>query len=89
MKIKESGDIAYDKLPWFGPDEGYEKFDPKLCLLEKFSRTNDKLTLFFKNGSQAVIRAKNITGGREVDLIEKKLNDLLEKSYEEILNANF
>jgi len=89
MKIKESKNLKYDRLPWIGPIEGYEKFDPDKCFLEKFDSVNDKLVLYFKNKSQAVIRAINIEGGREIDLIEKKLNDFLEKSYQEILEANF
>jgi hypothetical protein len=89
VKIKESKNLKYDRLPWRGPIEGYEKFDPEKCFLEKFDPVDDKMILYFKNGSQAIIRAINIEGGRELDLIESRLNEFLEKSYQEILNANF
>jgi len=45
--------------------------------------------LYFKNGSQTIIRARNIEGGREMDLIEGKLDKFLGKSYEEILSTDF
>ena len=89
MKIKESKNLKYDRLPWIGLIEGYEKFDPEKCLLEKFDSVDDKLILYFKNGSQAIIKGINIDGGREVDLIENRLNESLGKTYEEILNVNF
>ena len=88
MKIRESKSLRFDKAPWRGPSEGYERFDPEKCILESLDRVDDKIIFFFKNGSQAVMKAINIEGGREVDLIESKLNDFLEKSYEEILSAN-
>ena len=89
VKIKESKNIKYDRLPWRGPHEGYDRFDPEKCLLEKFQRVDDKLILSFKNGSQAIIKAVNIEGGREIDLIEAKLPEFLDKSYEEILDSGF
>jgi hypothetical protein len=89
VKIRESKNLKWDRLPWRGPIEGYEKFDPEKCFLEKFDSVDDKLVLYFKNGSQAIIKAINIEGGREIDLLEKKLNEFLEKSYQEILNTNF
>ena len=88
MKIRESKNLRYDKVPWRGPSEGYEKFDPEKCILESFDRVDDKVILFFKNGSQAIIKAINIEGGREMDAIENRLNDFLEKNYDEILDAN-
>ena len=89
MRIGESKNLKYDIMPWRGPDEGYDKFNPANCLLERFSRDNDKLSLCFKNGSQAVIRGKNVEGGKEIDLIESRLDDFVEKNYEEIINADF
>jgi hypothetical protein len=89
MKIKETKNLKYDKIPWLGIDEGYEKFEAADCLLEDFERTNDKLSLHFKNGSLAVIRAINIEGGKEIDLIDNKLNEFLGKSYREILEFDF
>ena len=89
MKITESRNLKYDKFPWRGPVEGYEKFNPGKCLLEKFDPVDDKLVLYFKNNSQAIIRAINAEGGRELDLIEAKLNVFLEKAYQEILEADF
>ena len=89
MTVRNSKNINYDKMPWILSDEGHEKFQPEHCILEKFSRVNDKFILYFKNGSQAIIKAINIEGGREMDLFEDKLNDFLGISYEEILNTNF
>ena len=89
MVIKESKNLKYDKLPWLGPVEEYDKFEPKDGLLKDFSRADDKLILYFKNGSQAVIRAINIAGGGEIDLIAARLTELLGRNYEDILNINF
>ena len=88
MKIRESKNLRYDKAPWRGPSEGYERFDPEKCILERFDRVDDKIILFFKNGSQAIIKAINIEGGREINLIESRSKDLLENNYNEILNVN-
>ena len=88
MKIRESKNLRCDKAPWRGPSEGYEKFDPEKCLLESFDRIDDKIIIFFKNGSQAIIKAINIEGGREVDMIENRSNDFLEKNYDEILDVS-
>lgn len=89
MKIGDSKNLKYDKVPWIESIEDREKSDPSNCILISFSRTNDKLTLHFKNEGRAVIKSKNIEGGREINLIEEKINNFLEKSYEEILNTNF
>lgn len=89
MKIKDSKNLKYDLTPRRGPLEGYEKFEPRICFLDNFKRINDTLYLYFKNGSQATISAKNIEGGREMDLIADKFNYFLEKTYEDILNADF
>jgi len=88
MKIKESKNIKYEHLPRIDPSEGYEKIEQDECFLASFERTDDKLILYFKNRSQAVIKALNITGGREIDLIEEKLNGSIGKHYEEILSIN-
>ncbi|MBA4320861.1 MAG: hypothetical protein C0412_20925 [Flavobacterium sp.] len=89
MKIKESKNLKYDKFPWARVIEEYERFEPRICILERFTRTDDLLRLYFKNGSQAVITTINIEGGREIDLIENKLNEFLGRSYEEILDVDF
>ncbi|MDD2696853.1 MAG: hypothetical protein PHE52_01705 [Candidatus Pacebacteria bacterium] len=89
MKIRESKNLKYDKLPWFGPIEGYERLDPKDCLLENFTRVDDKIDLRFKNGSQAMIKAINIEGGKEIDIIEENLKDFVGRCYEDILSTDF
>jgi len=89
VKIIESKNLKYDKMPQIGPFEGYEKLEPRICFLENLERENDMLNLYFKNGSRVIIKAKNIEGGREIDLIESKLNEFIGKSYEEILDADF
>jgi len=58
-------------------------------MLAGFNRIGSKLELSFKNGSRAVIIAKNIGGEIEIGLIAQRLNDFINKSYEEILNADF
>ncbi len=88
MKIRESKNLKYDKMPW-EINEGYNRFDPSVCSLGSFERVNDKLDLFFRNGSQAAIKAINIEGGREIDSVENGLNNFLGKSYEDILNSDF
>ena len=89
MKINESKNLKHDKMPWMESDQGLDRFNPGDCCLEKFSRVDDKINLYFRNGSLAVIRAINIEGGREVDLIEDRLNESLGKTYEEILETRF
>ena len=89
MKISESKNLKYDRMPWMESDQGLDKFNPGDCRLEKFSRVDDKINLYFRNGSLAIIKAINIEGGREVDLIENKLNDFLGKYYQEIMEARF
>ena len=87
MKIRESRNLKFDKIPWmYPPDEGYEKFEPAKCLLEKFVRVDDKITLFFKNGSHAEIKSIDGGGGAEIDFLENKLNEFLKRHYDEILN---
>ena len=85
MIIKHSKNLKYDKIPG-ALLNGFERFNPRLCFLDSFSRIDDKLTLFFKNKSQTTIRAIKNEGGREVDLIENQLIKFIGKSYEEILN---
>ena len=88
MKIKESKDIKYDKMP-IEQESEYETIDPKVCILERFDRADDKLILYFRNRSLATIRAQNIKGGREIDQIEEWLGELVGKSYDDILNVPF
>ena len=87
MKIRESRNLKYDKIPLMSPPyEGYEKFEPAKCLLENFSRVDDKITLFFKNGSHAIIRSASLEGEAELDFLETKLKEFLKMHYDEILN---
>lgn len=90
MNVRENKKLFYDKTPLIGVDETeHEKITPSQCILEKFERVNDKLKLYFKNKSRAVIKAKIPEAGKDVDLIEKSIKDFIGKSYEEILNNNF
>jgi hypothetical protein len=89
VRIEKNKNFKYDKLSWRWSDEGHERFDPVNCYLERFNRVDDKINLFFKNGSRAVLKAVNAEGGREMDSIEKKLNEFLGRSYQEILTASF
>ena len=92
MRIKENKNLKYNKVPKvadFSGDYDALDLDPKICVLESFNRTNDKIDLCFKNKSRAVIMAKNIEGGRDMDLIEKNLGNFIGRSYEEILNTDF
>ncbi|PIS17169.1 MAG: hypothetical protein COT59_02115 [Candidatus Nealsonbacteria bacterium CG09_land_8_20_14_0_10_42_14] len=90
MTIKESKNLKQDKVPrtseYYG-DEGI--IDPDFCLLESFNRVDDRLDLFFKNKSQARISAKNVEGGKELDVIEQRLENFIGKSYREIIEAEF
>jgi len=88
MKIIESKNLKYTKIP-FGYFEGLTQVAPEKCILEKYSSYNDRLELNFKNGASAFIAAKNPQGGLELDKIEEKVVDFIDKSYEEILNADF
>ena len=88
MKIKESKNLIYTKIP---PEyfEVVEKAEPAKCILASFTSQDDKLELNFKNGTHAFLKAKNSQGGLEIDKIEAKLENFIGKSYEEILNADF
>ena len=87
MKVKESQNLIYTKIP-FWHLEDFETAEPDRCILESFSERDDRLELRFKNGTQAVIVAKNPQGGMEIDRLEERLKDFIGKSYEEILNIN-
>ena len=89
MKIKESKNLIYDRFPLLKRYEGYDAAEPGKCFLESFNPVDDRIELYFKNGREAVIRAKNAEGGRELDLIENRLKDFIDRSYEEILDMNF
>ena len=89
MRISESRNLQNDKNPFMITDDGYDGFDPGQCVLERFESTDDKINLYFKNGSQATIKGVNVEGGREIDLIEGKLEKFMGSTYEEILAANF
>ncbi|MDP3996017.1 MAG: hypothetical protein Q8P74_02100 [bacterium] len=70
-------------------DDGHETFDPGKCVLERFESMDDKINLYFKNGSQATIKGINVEGAREIDLIESILENFTGSTYEEILAADF
>ena len=90
MKIKESKNLKYSKIPKLTDSfEENNVFEPRFCMLVGFNKIGSKLELSFKNGSRAVITAKNIGGEAEIGLIAQRLNDFIGKSYEEILNADF
>jgi len=90
MKIRESENLRYTKIPKMTTTyEEMNVFQPGHCILENFRRTDDRLNLYFKNGTEAVIAAKNIEGGKQIDLIEQNLPDFINKSYEELLNTDF
>lgn len=59
------------------------------CILESFHPIDDKIELHFKNGRAAILEAKNPKGSLEIGIVEKKLENFIGKSYEEILNADF
>ena len=88
MKIKESKNLRYTKMP-FDYFELAERVEPAKCILENFNTHNDRLELEFKNGTIAFIEGRNPHGGLEIDRIEEKLPNFVGRSYEEILNANF
>ena len=88
MRVRESKNLKYDKTTNIsngGEDYDRLDFQPGVCLLEGFERLDDTLVFHFKNKTHAVIRAQNIEGSHEIDLIENKLSDLFGHSYEEIL----
>ncbi|MFH1509784.1 MAG: hypothetical protein ABID67_01365 [Candidatus Nealsonbacteria bacterium] len=88
MRIKESKNLTFDKFPFMvGHPEGFDHLDSETCVLQRSERIDDKIIFYFKNGTQASIKAINIEGGREIDLIERKIIDLIEKNYQEILNT--
>jgi len=89
VKIKESKNLIYDRFPLLRGNEGYNQIDLGKCLLESFNRVDDRLELHFKNGREAIIRVKNVQGETELNLIEDKLKDFTDKSYEEILDTDF
>jgi hypothetical protein len=90
MKIKESKNLKYDKIPKLTDSfDEYNVFEPRFCMLVRFNRTDGKLELNFKNGSRVVVMAKNTGGETEIELIAEKLPDFIGKSYEEILETDF
>ncbi len=90
MKIRESKNLRYTKIPKMTTtNEEMNIFEPRHCILESFKRTDDTFALHFKNGTEAIIVARNIKGGDEIDLIEERLPNFIDKSYEEILNTDF
>ncbi|MFA5767262.1 MAG: hypothetical protein WC919_05040 [Candidatus Paceibacterota bacterium] len=92
MNIKNSNNLKYDRTSnIFQETDEYEKGDmePRVCILESFERKNGTLKLYFKNRTHAVIRAKNLEGSEEIDLVTQKLDNFIGRSYEEILEEDF
>jgi len=94
MKIVNNKNLRYTKIPGgsFGPKDSFEADVGKMILIS-FKRSN-KQTLFFDlktetNNKNAYIRANNVAGEKDLDILEKKLNDFIEKSYEEILYTEY
>jgi len=88
MNIKKSKNLTYQKFPEL-PDGSGTYSSPAKSILDSFDFSDIKLVLYFKNRYIAKIRAKNLEGERELNLVAKKLNDFIGKSYEEILNFDF
>lgn len=88
MKIKESKNLKYTKLP-FEYFEIRENAEPEKCILENFHGHNERIELNFRNGTVAFIEALNSQGGLETDRIETKLASFIGRSYQDILNADF
>jgi len=90
MKIGESKNLKHDKIANIstgGDDYDNLEFQPRVCVLDSFERTDDILLLYFKNRTRAAIKAHNTEGSGEIDAIEKKLPNFIKHSYEEILNT--
>lgn len=90
MKIKESKNLRYDKIPKM--TDSFEEdnvFEPKHCMLVSFQITMKGLELNFKNSSRAFIIAKHSRGEAELEIIAQSLKNFIGKSYEDILNAEF
>ncbi|MFC1789838.1 hypothetical protein ACFLYY_02600 [Patescibacteria group bacterium] len=88
MKIRESKNLKYDEIP-IGHFEDPGEIKQSQCTLDHFHVVGNKIDLEFKNRRVATIRAQNYDGYLEIGVIENKLNDFIDKSYEEILNTNF
>ena len=91
MRIKDSPNLKHDKISRLLTNaEDYEPLDftPRVCVLESFKKIDDSLFLYFKNGTQASLKAKNSEGMKELDLIETKLSQMIRHSYEEILEID-
>lgn len=88
MKIRESKNLKYTKLPFYR-FETIEKVEPSKCPLEDFHDLDDRIELHFKNGTVALIEAIDPSGGTEIDKIVVMLNGMIGRSYEEILSTDF
>lgn len=87
MKLKESKNLRCDKRPIeIMPAEGLDYVEPESCVLGSFTRVDEKLKLSFRNGTQAEIKAVNLDGGREIDLLEERMKGCLGRSYKDILD---
>jgi hypothetical protein len=92
MRIRESKNLKYDKTTKVLTGEGdYDRleFQPGVCVLECFERLDDTLVLHFKNKTYAIIRAQNVEGGLEIDVVAKGLSGFIGRTYSELLETNF
>jgi len=87
VKIRESKNLVYQHFP-LARGEVTNRIELSKCLLESFNLIDDSIELHFKNGRETAIRAKNLQGERELDLIVEKLEHFLDKSYEDILDMD-
>jgi hypothetical protein len=91
MRVKNSPNLKYDKTSKLLTNaEDYEPLDfmPRVCILESFKKDDDSLVLYFKNSTHAYLKAKNTEGMKEINLIESKLPQMINHSYEEILEID-
>ncbi len=88
MKIKDSKNLKYQKFPTL--QDGRATYSsPIKSILDSFDFSDVKLVFCFKNRYVATIRAKNLEGERELNLVASRLKDFIGKCYEEILNFDF
>jgi hypothetical protein len=87
MKITESKNLKHDIYP-IDHSEGAEREDPDKSILESFIVSLSKIEMRFLNGGVAFLEAKNQDGYQEMEIISKKLNEMVGKSYKEILETD-
>ena len=94
MKITNNKNLTYTKIPGGSFDQkAYFEMDTEKMFLTSFKRSNKQtLVLNLKteiNDKSAYIRAKNIDGEKDLDLLENRLKDFINKSYNEILYTDY